>query len=163
MFSRVSQFVHFPETPADDIFIEFLDFGILASKTRKQIAKHGGQIVWPGFPPHVLAAFRAFFAPKLPLLSRPCVGPKSYFLLETPYFLVFRLRKPFCNQISREKRGTKFPSRAGDQIPLLQAPKKGASQSKTVQRRRTTVRQLKHMNKNNTKKTLEAEEEIAEA
>ena len=51
---------------------------------------------------------------------------------------------------------------AGDQIPLLQAPKKGQPKGRQLQEE-PTVWQLKHKKKNNTQKTLEAEESIAKA
>ena len=68
---------------------------------------------------------------------------------------MFRRSKPFCNQIPGEKQGTKFP--------FYRPQKKGHPKGRQLQEKEPTVWQLKHKKKNNTQKTLEAEESIAKA
>ena len=59
VFSLVSCFRNFrlPEPPPYDIFIDLLPFSNFGLKNAQKNSKHGGQIVWPEFPPRFLPAF----------------------------------------------------------------------------------------------------------
>ena len=160
----VSNFSIFPKRPRTTFSLTGGRFQILASKTRQKNSETQGANSVPRIPSSCARRVYSFLLRQTASPLQTVFWPKKGFCRETRNFLVFRRRKPFCNQIPREKQETKFPfykPQNSDQIPFPQQIE--ASRRKTVERRRTTIRQLKHNKKNNTQKTLEAEESIAKA
>ena len=64
VFSRFlgSAFSVSPNHPLPILRANFGVFEILSPKTRQKIVKHGGQIVWPGFPPRFSPVFTGFLS-----------------------------------------------------------------------------------------------------